>query len=126
MTARLFMRTSKWRWGPVERPVLPINPITSPAETSVPMRVRKRKRQLFGRATFMPLRVVATPTAGGGVQVETPGQLVVRPPLEAVFVNRTAKSGTSPDSLASDTTEFGIGWIQKNADWSNRVFLSRK
>jgi hypothetical protein len=47
-------------------------------------------------------------------------------PLEAVFVNRTAKSGTSPDNLASDTTEFGIGWIQKNADWSNRVFLSRK
>ena len=29
-------RTSKWRWGPVEKPVLPISPITSPWSTRSP------------------------------------------------------------------------------------------
>ena len=29
-------RTSKWRWGPVEKPVLPTSPITSPRSTRSP------------------------------------------------------------------------------------------
>lgn len=51
-------------------------------EQRIPLRVRRKKRQWFGRTTFMPLRVVATPTAGAGIDVEAPGQLVVQPPLE--------------------------------------------
>ena len=51
-------------------------------EGRVPLRVRRRKRQFFGRLSYVPIRVVATPTSGLGAPVETPGQLVVKPPLE--------------------------------------------
>jgi len=50
-------------------------------ERRVPFKVRRRKRSLFGKPSFAPFRVVATPTHAGA-QVETPGQLLVRPPLE--------------------------------------------
>ena len=42
LTARSLMRTSKCRCGPVERPVLPIAPMTSPAATCWPTRARER------------------------------------------------------------------------------------
>lgn len=51
-------------------------------ERRVPLRVRRRKRQLFGRPQYAPMRIVATPTTGAAVAVETPGQLLVQPPLE--------------------------------------------
>lgn len=47
-------------------------------------------------------------------------------PLEAVFVNRTAKAGTNPEMITTNVTEFGIGWIHKNTDWTSRVFLNKK
>ena len=52
-------------------------------------------------------------------------------PFEAVFVNRTARSGSNPNSINDESTEFGIGFIQSNganADsaWINRVFLQRR
>jgi hypothetical protein len=47
-------------------------------------------------------------------------------PLEAVFVNRTAKSGTNAENLVTNSTEFGIGWVHKNTEWSSRVFLSKR
>jgi hypothetical protein len=51
-------------------------------ERRVPVRVKKTKRQWFGRPTFVPFRVVATPTTGKAPAVEAPGQLAIRPPLE--------------------------------------------
>lgn len=58
-----------------------------------------------------------------GTKVYENGETI---PLEAVFVNRTAKSGTNAENLTSNTTEFGIGWVHKNADWTSRVFLNKK
>lgn len=46
-------------------------------------------------------------------------------PLEAVFVNRTAKAGTNPEMITANVTEFGIGWVQKNDNWTSRMFLKR-
>ena len=51
-------------------------------ERKLPLRVRKKKRHLFGRMSYVPIRIVATPTSGAGIAVEAPGQLVVKPPLE--------------------------------------------
>src|SRR5262249_1432532 len=44
-------------------------------------------------------------------------------PFEAVFVNRTPRTGTRPDMITASETKFGLGFIQKNsgADWTNRV-----
>lgn len=51
-------------------------------ERRVPLRVRNKKRQWFGRPTAAPLRVIATPTTGATTAVEAPGQLLIQPPLE--------------------------------------------
>ena len=51
-------------------------------ERRVPVRVRKTKRQWFGRPSFVPFRAVATPTTGKAPAVEALGQLAIRPPLE--------------------------------------------
>lgn len=76
-------------------------------------------------------------------------------PFEAVFVNRTSRSGANPKSVDTESTQFGIGFIQyggasisqcdpdkatkpedknatvadlanKNSGWINRVFLARR
>lgn len=47
-------------------------------------------------------------------------------PFEAVFVNRTTLSGKNADTIESRTTSFGLGFVQKNAKWTNRVFLTSK
>lgn len=46
--------------------------------------------------------------------------------LEAVFVNRTTLSGKNADNIDSRNTSFGLGFVQKNKDWTNRVFLTVK
>lgn len=46
--------------------------------------------------------------------------------LEAVFVNRTTLSGKNADNIESRVTAFGVGFIQKNVKWTNRVFLAAK
>jgi hypothetical protein len=51
--------------------------------------------------------------------------------FEAVFVNRTARSGTRPDMITASETKFGLGFIQHNSpngsdNWTNRVFLEKK
>jgi hypothetical protein len=52
-------------------------------------------------------------------------------PFEAVFVNRTTRSGTRPDAITASETKFGLGFIQHNSpsgseNWTNRVFLEKK
>lgn len=47
-------------------------------------------------------------------------------PFEAVFVNRTTSTGKNADNIESRKTEFGIGFVQKNKDWTNRVFLAAR
>lgn len=52
-------------------------------------------------------------------------------PFEAVFVNRTSRSGSNPNSINDQSTEFGIGFLQSNSAktdtaWTNRVFLQRR
>jgi hypothetical protein len=51
-------------------------------------------------------------------------------PLEAVFVNRNARTGSNPKVVSVDVTQFGIGFIQtgndSNDSWTNRVFLEKK
>ncbi|PYT01644.1 MAG: hypothetical protein DMF63_02010 [Acidobacteria bacterium] len=57
-------------------------------------------------------------------------------PFEAVFVNRTIRTGKNADSITSEDVKFGIGFIEDNTslykdanrpiDWTNRVFLIRR
>lgn len=57
-------------------------------------------------------------------------------PFEAVFVNRTVRTGKNQDSIESEDTKFGIGFIVNNSsvdqesgkaeNWTNRVFLMRR
>lgn len=46
--------------------------------------------------------------------------------LDAVFVNRTTLEGTNADNITSRSTKFGLGFIQSNGQWTNRVFLAAK
>lgn len=46
--------------------------------------------------------------------------------LEAVFVNRTTLAGKNVDNIETRDTKFGLGFVQKNAKWTNRVFLEAK
>lgn len=46
--------------------------------------------------------------------------------FEAVFVNRTTLLGKNTETIESRTTAFGLGFVQKNAKWTNRVFLTAK
>lgn len=46
--------------------------------------------------------------------------------LEAVFVNRTVKFGINSNSLETVATEFGLGFIEKNGEATNRVFMTRE
>ncbi len=51
-------------------------------EKRVAVRVKRTRRQWFGRPSFVPFRVVATPTTGTAPAVEALGQLTIQPPLE--------------------------------------------
>lgn len=46
--------------------------------------------------------------------------------FEAVFVTRTIKTGKNVDAIETVETDTGIGFIQADSDWSNRVFLTRR
>jgi hypothetical protein len=50
--------------------------------------------------------------------------------FEAAFVNRTARTGSNPNAVSVNVTQFGIGFIQRsnepNEGWTNRVFLEKK
>lgn len=46
--------------------------------------------------------------------------------LEAVFVNRTTATGKNEKEIATRDTQFGLGFVQKNEQWTNRVFLIAK
>lgn len=46
--------------------------------------------------------------------------------LEAVFVNQTIVLGKNAQTIESRNTVFGLGFVQKNAEWTNRVFLAAK
>lgn len=43
--------------------------------------------------------------------------------FEAVFVNRTVSVGQNPNSISTRDTSYGLGFIQANVSWTNRVFL---
>jgi hypothetical protein len=56
-------------------------------------------------------------------------------PFEAVFVNRTVSTGKNANTIESQNTSFGIGFIVNNTssdgsgnteNWTNRVFLMRR
>jgi hypothetical protein len=43
--------------------------------------------------------------------------------FEAVFVNRTVSAGQNPNSISTHDTSYGLGFVQTNGTWTNRVFL---
>ena len=56
-------------------------------------------------------------------------------PFDAVFVNRTVRTGKNPNIIESENVTFGIGFIDRNStsdesgkteNWTNRVFLMRR
>jgi hypothetical protein len=47
-------------------------------------------------------------------------------PFEAVFNNRTITQGKNPNEIENRETKYGLGFIQNNVDWNNRVFLELK
>lgn len=47
-------------------------------------------------------------------------------PFEALFSNRTVRTGSNPDSITDRETAFGLGFIQNGSEWTNRVFLTQK
>ena len=46
--------------------------------------------------------------------------------FEALFTNRTVSSGRNANEVTDRKTTFGIGFIQNQGTWTNRVFLERK
>ena len=62
-----------------ELPTLDLQP---GQERKLRFRVRRPKRQLFGKASIVPYKVVATPTRGDGEPVTADGILALQPPLE--------------------------------------------
>jgi len=56
-------------------------------------------------------------------------------PFEAVFVNRTVRTGKNANTIESEDVKFGIGFIVNNSssdgsgnteNWTSRVFLMRR
>jgi len=43
--------------------------------------------------------------------------------FEAIFANRTVSAGQNPNSISTHDTSYGLGFIQANGAWTNRVFL---
>jgi len=67
-----------------------------------------------------------------GTKVYASGESI---PFEAVFVNRTSRTGTDPDHVTSTETTFGLGFIQNDdmeyerqpgSGWPRRVFLEKQ
>ena len=47
-------------------------------------------------------------------------------PFEALFTNRTVSQGKNANEITSRETLFGLGFIQSEGQWTNRVFLETK
>ena len=47
-------------------------------------------------------------------------------PFEAVFVNRTTREGTTQSDAKVTYHGFGLGYIQQDDTWTNRIFLEKK
>ncbi|HEY2847630.1 MAG TPA: hypothetical protein VGI80_07415 [Pyrinomonadaceae bacterium] len=47
-------------------------------------------------------------------------------PFEAVFVNRTVHEGTTPAEATVTYQGFGLGYLEQNENWTNRVFMEKK
>ena len=47
-------------------------------------------------------------------------------PFEALFTNRTVSQGKNANEITSHETLFGLGFIQSEGQWTNRVFLEGK
>jgi hypothetical protein len=47
-------------------------------------------------------------------------------PFEALFTNRTVSQGKNANEITSRETLFGLGFIQSEGQWTNRVFLEGK
>jgi hypothetical protein len=45
--------------------------------------------------------------------------------FEGVFVDRTTSTGKNAQAIDSTETEFGIGFVRSEKDWTNLVFLKR-
>ena len=46
--------------------------------------------------------------------------------VEAVFADRTVRSGQNEKSVATVDKQFGIGYVTNNGQWTSRVFLKRE
>jgi len=46
--------------------------------------------------------------------------------FEAVFVTRTVRSGKNPNEIATTDTKYGLGFIESNDMFTNRVFCEFK
>lgn len=46
--------------------------------------------------------------------------------FKAVFAERTVSTGKNVNSIATRDVTFGLGFVQKHEDWSNRVFLEKQ
>jgi hypothetical protein len=46
--------------------------------------------------------------------------------LEAVFVNRTSVHGKNPNEIEARTTSFGLGFVDENSMFTNKVFCELK
>lgn len=46
--------------------------------------------------------------------------------FEAVFADRTVSYGKNANEIETRDISFGLGFIQSNKDWQNRVFLEKK
>jgi hypothetical protein len=47
-------------------------------------------------------------------------------PFEAAFVNRTVREGTNETDASVTYKGFGLGYIQQDEHWTNRVFLEKR
>lgn len=58
-----------------------------------------------------------------GTKVFTDGR---SEPFEAVFVTRSIATGKNANEIDERKTAFGLGFIQTNKSWTNRVFLGSR
>ncbi len=47
-------------------------------------------------------------------------------PFEAVFVNRSSAVGKNATEIEERKTAFGLGFVQTNKSWTNRIFLESR
>lgn len=75
------------------------------------------------RANFALKNARVTGSVLSGTKVFTDGR---SEPFEAVFVTRATAVGKNPGQIDERKTSFGLGFIQSNKSWTNRVFLEAR